>query len=231
MDSEDIEAALRASVEDAHLSRGERKALRELLAELELDAHRRSLLRGKVFQIAREELEGPRADLVLGWLEDVLGLIVPLEGAAVPAAGPTSEVWFSPGTEPLEAILREFRRVRRSADICVFTITDDRISDGLAALARRGVEVRILSDDDKAGDLGSDLRRLVDAGLAVALDRSSAHMHHKFAIFDRARLLTGSFNWTRSASGENHENLLVTDDARLVQRYSEEFDRLWARYG
>ena len=29
---------------------------------------------------------------------------------------------------------------------------------------------------------------------------ATAHLHHKFAVFDRARLLTGSFNWTRAAT-------------------------------
>jgi phosphatidylserine/phosphatidylglycerophosphate/cardiolipin synthase-like enzyme len=40
-------------------------------------------------------------------------------------------------------------------------------------------------------------------------------------------LLTGSYNWTRSAARYNHENLVVTDQENLVQDFCREFDRLW----
>ena len=130
----------------------------------------------------------------------------------------------------MSALVKEMRRARRSADVCVYTITDDRISDGLIGIARRGVRVRVISDDGKSTDRGSDIRRLRDAGIEVSWDRSSAHMHHKFCVFDEVRLVTGSFNWTRAASGENNENLLLTTEPTLVSAFLAEFKRLWARF-
>jgi len=229
---DELDAALLDTIEDRRISRGERKALRALVEDGEVDAHARALLRGKAFDTARSALADPSSRAVLTWLEDVLGILVPLEGRGSAAAAEDAEIgaWFSPGLEPLNAIVAQMRRVRRSADICVFTITDDRISDGILGLANRGVKVRVISDDEKAGDPGSDLARLARAGIEVTFDRSEAHMHHKFAIFDDARLLTGSFNWTRAASGENHENVLVTSEPALVTAYGREFERLWARY-
>jgi phosphatidylserine/phosphatidylglycerophosphate/cardiolipin synthase-like enzyme len=53
-------------------------------------------------------------------------------------------------------------------------------------------------------------------------------MHHKFAIADGTRLLNGSFNWTRSASRVNEENVMVTSEAAAVAAFRTEFDRLWA---
>ena len=49
-------------------------------------------------------------------------------------------------------------------------------------------------------------------------------------LVDGAWLLNGSFNWTRSASVNNEENLLVTDDAVLIGAYRREFEELWGRY-
>ncbi len=232
MEHDDLEAALLATIDDRRVTRSERKALRGLVEDGDLDAHARNQLRSKAFDIAREALDSPRSKEVLDWLQDVLGLVVPLEGRGAEAKPDEREIgaWFSPGSEPLNAIIEQLRRCRRSADVCVFTITDDRISDGLIGLAKRGVTVRVISDDDKAGDLGSDLERLQRAGLDVAFDRSEAHMHHKFALFDDARLLTGSFNWTRAASGANHENVLVTSEPVLVRAYREEFEKLGKRY-
>ena len=115
--------------------------------------------------------------------------------------------------------------------MCVFTITDDRIADAMLAAHRRGVRVRVITDNDKALDEGSDAQRLERAGVALRIDQTEHHMHHKFAVFDGERLLTGSYNWTRSAARNNEENLIVTRDPGLVRAFSEEFERLWARFG
>ena len=65
------------------------------------------------------------------------------------------------------------------------------------------MRVRVLSDAEKSQDRGSDIRALEQVGIPVVLDDGPAHMHHKFAVFDSSRVLTGSFNWTRSATREN----------------------------
>ena len=48
--------------------------------------------------------------------------------------------------------------------------------------------------------------------------------------FDRRLLVTGSYNWTRSAARNNLENIAITDDPRLVEPYRDEFERLWERF-
>lgn len=68
-------------------------------------------------------------------------------------------------------------------------------------------------------------------GVEVKLDpRPDAHMHNKFAIIDDGVLINGSFNWTTQAVRENQENILLTDQVELVQRYLSEFDKLWSSF-
>ena len=69
--------------------------------------------------------------------------------------------------------------------------------------------------------------KLRAAGVPVRVDRTDAHMHHKFAVFDRELLLTGSYNWTRSAANQNYENIIVTDDARLATTFANVFEQYW----
>lgn len=88
--------------------------------------------------------------------------------------------------------------------------------------------MRIITDDEKSFDRGSDVQRLREAGVPVRVDGSEHHMHHKFALFDRVDLLTGSYNWTRSAANFNQENVVVTRDPRLVSAFSSMFDDLWS---
>jgi phosphatidylserine/phosphatidylglycerophosphate/cardiolipin synthase-like enzyme len=140
-----------------------------------------------------------------------------------------SRAYFSPGDACLQAILGELGRCRHAADICVFTITDDRIASAIADLHRRGVKVRILTDNDKQYDGGSDIDRLRRAGIAVKVDETEHHMHHKFAVLDGTRLLNGSYNWTRSAAAYNEENLIITSDAELVRAFSRQFQKMWEK--
>ena len=85
------------------------------------------------------------------------------------------------------------------------------------------------SDDHKIHAAGSDVIRLRGLGLQVRLDDTAFHTHHKFALSDGTRLASGSFNWTRGASTGNEENLVVTDDMRLVRSFGARFEQLWRK--
>jgi len=113
----------------------------------------------------------------------------------------------------------------------VYTITDDHLSRTiLEAHRKKGLRVRVVSDDSKVQDLGADIEMFDKAGIPIVIDYGPQHIHHKFAIFDGCWLATGSFNWTRAATRDNHENLIVTDDPRLTDAFQAEFDALWKRY-
>jgi phosphatidylserine/phosphatidylglycerophosphate/cardiolipin synthase-like enzyme len=52
-------------------------------------------------------------------------------------------------------------------------------------------------------------------------------MHHKFSITDDEEVLTGSYNWTRSAEQYNQENLVVIKNDLIATCYKDEFEKLW----
>jgi len=229
MDTDELDRALRATLDDGRLSRSEKQALGELLQETPLDASRLAQLRARAFKLARERTADPRALEALDWVEDFVKLSAQLEPPARPAA--TSHACFSPGDGCLNTILGELGRARKTADICVFTITDDRISRAIVALHERRVAVRIITDNDKQHDFGSDIERLRGAGISVKVDETEHHMHHKFAVLDGAVLLNGSYNWTRSAATFNEENLIVTSDAALIGSFARQFEAMWQQLG
>lgn len=224
MKPQEFDAILEQSFADGHLSRAERKAIAARIEEAALDANAVAELRARTFAFARQALKRREPEALLGWLEDMLKALTP----ASTGRG-LVEAHFSPGTACRQRIIGLLRAAQRTVDICVFTITDDAITEAILEAHRRGVRVRILSDNDKSTDPGSDLERLERAGIPVAIDASEKHMHHKFALFDGARLVTGSYNWTRSAADHNEENLVVLDDARAIAAFEAEFAALWAR--
>eukprot|EP01097_Dermamoeba_algensis_P008098 TRINITY_DN5266_c0_g1_i2.p1 TRINITY_DN5266_c0_g1~~TRINITY_DN5266_c0_g1_i2.p1 ORF type:complete len:156 (+),score=26.63 TRINITY_DN5266_c0_g1_i2:48-515(+) len=122
------------------------------------------------------------------------------------------------------------KNAKSSLDICVYTITDNRISKVLIDLHKKGVKVRVITDDEKADDLGSDVQEFIKAGIPVKVDRSPFFMHHKFVVIDNSILLNGSFNWTKGACFNNRENIMVTNDPAFVKPFDKEFEKLWVMF-
>lgn len=226
MDFNELDRALRQFAADRTLGNDERFELRDIGAQATVEQVR--FLRNRAFDIARETVaaDGAHALDMLRWLEQVVRT---LDVSSVTVAAATS-VCFSPG----DACLRKLRELCRGAcstlDACVFTIADDRLTGELLDAHARGVRVRIISDDDKRHDDGSDIHRLCDAGIEVRVDRTRFHMHHKFALFDGGTIANGSFNWTRTASTSNFENLVVSNDAYLCRVFSGHFEQLWRAF-
>lgn len=226
MEFVELDRRLRDTVADLTLDNAEKLGLRDMGATLGVDRLR--YLRNQAFDIARElMLQQPARTLeALHWLEQV---VKTLDAASAPE--PTvSQAYFAPGDACLRKLRELMRGAKRSLDICVFTISDDRLADEILACHARGVAVRVLSDNDKRHDTGSDIQRLHRAGVPVRLDDTPFHMHHKFALFDSRLLANGSFNWTRSATAQNEENLVVTDDAKLVGWFAARFETLWTQF-
>ncbi len=142
---------------------------------------------------------------------------------------PASRAYFSPGDDCLNIITNSLSLAKSSVDICVFTISDDRISKAVLACHSRNVKVRVITDNEKSSDLGSDISTFAKKGIAVKTDCSDAHLHHKFVIIDKKVLLNGSYNWTRSAAEYNEENVVLSYEPELIRAFSAEFEKLWKR--
>jgi phosphatidylserine/phosphatidylglycerophosphate/cardiolipin synthase-like enzyme len=229
MDPNEIDRLLQATLADHRLSGGEKEALRSALKLATRNSNELAFIRHRAFAMARAEMISPEGATVLDWLEEIVKLLQPMAAASSGNAD-VARACFTPDHDCVGELVLLINRAKRVIDICVFTITDDRISGPIISAKSRGLDVRIIADDEKENDPGSDIQRFRDAGIPVRIDRNPSHMHHKFALFDGSLLLTGSYNWTRSAAKENRENFLITSDARLIGAYAAAFERLWNEY-
>ncbi len=221
-----IEEFLCVSFEDFKLSQGEKYSLRELLDNLG-DNELLSFARNKAFDLYREYHIAESGDSLQGlnWLEKVIKTI---DNVRLNSIESNSYAYFSPGPECARQIINCLHGARETIDICVFTISDNHITDAILSAHETGKSVRIVSDNDKAKDSGSDIYYLAEKGVPVRLDKSPYHMHHKFAIFDQNLLINGSFNWTRSATMKNEENITVLHDSGLIGSFLSSFEELWS---
>ena len=218
---DEIVEHLKASLQDDFFSKSERKSLRELIAGNPLDEHQFNFLRSKIYELASEKANPSNYGFVLEWIKNAYSALV------VSSPGSTSDAYFSPGEACRAVIVNQIKTAVRQLQICVFTISDDHITDAIITAHKRGMDIRVITDNDKSLDQGSDIELLARQGVAVKMDRTSNHMHHKFMIMDGKALITGSYNWTRSAALYNHENILLTQDAGVVKSFLKQFGQLW----
>ncbi|RJG51478.1 phospholipase D-like domain-containing protein [Motilimonas pumila] len=224
MNQQAIIQALSESLEDNKLSNEEKQHFASVACELKGQTDKISFVRNKAFAtlLAHGDFNEQQFRSIK-WLENLLKTLDKNSQSELVDA----DACFSPGTDCLNRILTLCNNARAHIAVCVFTISCNEISAALLAAHKRGIKVRIITDNDKRNDKGSDVYHLAEAGIPVTVDRTDYHMHHKFALFDNHTLLSGSFNWTRSATKYNQENILTTDNRELVSAFSKEFERLW----
>jgi phosphatidylserine/phosphatidylglycerophosphate/cardiolipin synthase-like enzyme len=216
------------SFQDECLDNLERNELYELLDKLDGDQQR--YLRNQAFGRLREQLSDthpPKGNLLamMKWLEKIVKSI----DNHKQSQHIESKAYFSPGDDCRNAIIRLLGKAKQRVDICVFTISDNEITQAVEQAYKRGVPMRIVTDNDKANDRGSDVYALQQMGVPLCMDISSNHMHHKFALIDD-QLINGSFNWTRSATERNEENIVVTNQKELVEQFESTFESLWKTF-
>lgn len=218
---DEIIAHLKQSISDEVFSKQEKKTLKELVAEKALKPDQLNFLRNKIHELATEKITETNYKFILEWVRNANSVLIV-------TTNDSSAAFFSPGESCRAAIIEKISSAARQLKICVFTISDDRITNAIITAHKKGVVVKILTDNDKSLDLGSDIARLAKEGIPIKIDNTSNHMHHKFMVVDEQMLLTGSYNWTLSAAKFNHENIMLSTEIGVVKSFLGEFDKLWS---
>lgn len=222
--SHDFERLLRGLAVSDTLSRKDRRAVRAFLEEMLPGADQLAALRHAVLAVAESHLADHDARAVLHWSHELGKLLLP----AVPAGLPEVECHFSPSESGRRRLCGLIGTARERIDLCMYLLADDELARALVKARRdHDVAVRLILDDDQTRQAGSDHEALAEAGVLIRTDSCAQYMHHKFGLYDGAWLSTGSANWTRAAAEANFENMIVTNDVRLVEPYRREFERLW----
>jgi hypothetical protein len=137
------------------------------------------------------------------------------------------EVYFSPDDNPEARIVELLLNAEQSIDFMVYAFTDDEIANALLDRASAGVAVRGVIERGQAGNEGSEYERLHQSGNDIRLDANERNMHHKVIVIDGKIVITGSYNFSRSAQEFNDENVLVLHDADIASRFLIEFGRVF----
>ena len=84
---------------------------------------------------------------------------------------------------------------------------------------KRNIHVEIILDKGQRSDKYSSADFVSHAGIPTLIDASHAIAHNKIMVIDEEKVITGSFNFTKSAEQSNAENLLVIEDSTIALTY------------
>ena len=156
--------------------------------------------------------------------------------------------------DPIDELTKAIGKAEKRIDAVVYKISPPRIFDALKEATKGGkVKVRILVNDglpkklrrkmyhyQSVGKGSKEPRQLTkahwpDRPLAklAMIDRvevrqwTQSKLHVKLLIVDDRFALSGSYNWSDSAGGENAELLLKFNQKAQVRQFSEVFMGLW----
>jgi phosphatidylserine/phosphatidylglycerophosphate/cardiolipin synthase-like enzyme len=132
--------------------------------------------------------------------------------------------YFSPDDEVMSKLAALMGVAQHSIRFYAFTYTHADLANAMIERFNAGVDVQGIIENRGASQ--GALVPLACAKVPVKVDGNKYTMHHKVIVIDDHIVITGSFNFTKSADNINDDNVLIIDDAVTAQFFLEEFDRL-----
>ncbi|MEQ1570049.1 MAG: phospholipase D-like domain-containing protein [Myxococcota bacterium] len=170
----------------------------------------------------------------------------------------TVEVWFSPNEDAMGRILELVDGATESVRFSIFAFTKDQLGSSLIRKHEQLLEAGIADPGDPSTGVSGiidqsqlhsngqyhEVFRLLGAGVPLRLDGDDAslqpgdyqagggRLHSKTMVIDANTdhpvVISGSFNWSASATQSNDEFLIVMHGARVAELYDEYLESLWS---
>jgi len=134
---------------------------------------------------------------------------------------PDIKVYFSPHGGCTEAVVRAVKGAQKQVLVEAYSFTSEPIAMALIEAEKRGVDVEVILDKSQEQARGTEADLISERGIPTYIDSAYRIDHDKVMIIDGTKVVTGSFNFTKSAEDFNAENLLViSNDRPLADQYA-----------
>ncbi|HUH98478.1 MAG TPA: phospholipase D-like domain-containing protein [Anaerolineales bacterium] len=134
--------------------------------------------------------------------------------------------YFSPVDHVTDKLVALVNGAQRSIRFMIYTYTDQGLAAAMISRFQAGVDVAGVIEDRGASQ--GALVPLACAQVPVKVDGNKYTMHHKVIVIDDSIVVTGSFNFTKSADTANDDNVIVIYDPAVARQYLDEYDRIEA---
>lgn len=136
-----------------------------------------------------------------------------------------ANVCFTPPKGCANLIANEISSAEESIYMHAYGLTSEPIITQLKNASKRGIKVRALLDSSNFSKSKTIYKDMKKSGIEVILDKVPGIAHNKIMIIDREKVITGSFNFTKSADTRNAENVLMIKDKELASTYLENWHK------
>lgn len=135
---------------------------------------------------------------------------------------------FAPEADEVSALTAEIESANHSIRFMTFVFSLDELAEAmLSQAASRDITLEGVFEKRNSTASWSQLPALHCAGAAVRQDGNRYVLHHKVIIIDDHTVITGSFNFSRSAEKNNDENIVIVRNATIAELYLREWRRMW----
>jgi phosphatidylserine/phosphatidylglycerophosphate/cardiolipin synthase-like enzyme len=130
------------------------------------------------------------------------------------------QVFFSPRGGCTDAVVSALEGAKKSVFVQAYSFTSAPIARALVDAHRRGVKVQVILDKNQRSEKYTSADFVAHADISTFIDAKHAIAHNKIMVVAGAKVIIGSFNFTKTAEEKNAENPLVTSDPALAARYA-----------
>ena len=129
-----------------------------------------------------------------------------------------------------ELLIANIAKAKHSIYAAVYTFAKKSIALALIERAKQGVKIHLkidkLQSEFKYTKILIGMMR--KSGITITLINmpKKTCMHDKFAVIDKEIVMTGSFNWTRTASEKNYENIVMISSAKIAEKYIRAWEKI-----
>jgi phosphatidylserine/phosphatidylglycerophosphate/cardiolipin synthase-like enzyme len=153
--------------------------------------------------------------------------LIPLK-QHVPIAFKTQTALFSTEVNLKNVLIGYLDQEKEKVSIAIYLLTDKDIANAIARMHKRGVQVEIVTDKKASESIHSQIPFLEKMGIPVflysCLKCAWSLMHHKFVLFFGQKLVwNGSFNFTKTASVSNQENVVLMRNKKVFKQFENAF--------
>jgi phosphatidylserine/phosphatidylglycerophosphate/cardiolipin synthase-like enzyme len=132
------------------------------------------------------------------------------------------QVCFTPGQNCTHLIVDAINQAKQSVYVQAYSFTSAPIAQAIVEAKHRGLDVKVILDKSQIRKNSySSAKYLMNNHIDTFIDHRPAIAHNKVIIIDNNALITGSFNFSKSAQMRNAENVIIIHDHDLSKKYLE----------
>lgn len=109
---------------------------------------------------------------------------------------------------------------QHSIEVAMYNFSLKSLAQELIQAKKRGLEVKVFLDEEKAKDKSSEYKLLKKNGVDVILI-GYTKLHTKLAIFDKKVAVFGSSNWTKESFDKNYEIIVVSQQDDMLKKLNQ----------